>query len=85
MALLNITEAELLKTKITSDASTLSKIFKSKNQKSHKRNVDHNRLEEFEEDGWVEYSAPLKTKSRVRKDKTTTSNSKMTSGVNFTD
>ena len=70
MALFNITEAELLRSKVTSDTSILGKIYKSKSQKFHHRNVDHNRLEEFLKDGWEEYSSPLKTKSKVRKAKT---------------
>ena len=69
MPFFDLTEAEILKGKMTSDASTLGKIFKAKSLKFHRRNVDHNRLEDFLSNGWEEYGTPLKTKTKIQKPK----------------
>lgn len=58
-----------LKNKMSSDSSTLGKIYKSKKKKFHERNIEHNRVDSLLEDGWEEYGTPLKYKTRLRKPK----------------
>lgn len=58
-----------LERKMSSDPSTLGKIYKSKKKKFHERSIEHNRVEEFLNDGWEEYGTPLITKTRLRKPK----------------
>ena len=69
MPFFDLTDAEILKGKITTDVSTLGKIFKAKSQKFHRRTVEHNRLEEFLSKGWEEYGTPLKTKTKIQRPK----------------
>ena len=70
MTLVNTDLIFELKGKMSSDPSTLGKIYKSKKKIFHERSVEHNRVEEFLQDGWEEYGTPLKTKTRLRKPKT---------------
>ena len=67
MPFIELNEIQNLKAKITTDSSALGKVFKSKSQEYHRRNVDHNRVEEFISDGWEEYGTPLKTKTKVQR------------------
>ncbi|WP_170373469.1 DGQHR domain-containing protein [Ruegeria arenilitoris] len=69
MAMLSDEQVLELKGKLSSDPSTLGKIYKSKKKKFHERNVDHNRVEEFLRDGWEEFGTRLKTKTKLRKPK----------------
>ncbi len=62
-------EEEILRRKITRDLSHLGKIYKAKSSKYHLRSVDHALVEEMLQDGWEEYGQPLKTKTRLRKEK----------------
>lgn len=69
MSILSADQILELTKKMSSDPSTLGKIYKSKKKTFHERTVDHNRVDEFLEEGWEEYGTPLKTKTRVRKPK----------------
>lgn len=69
MPFIDSAEAQYLKDKFTEDLSYLGRLYKSKNSKYHTRNVDHNLVEPFIEDGWEEYGKPLKTKTKLRKPK----------------
>lgn len=57
-----------LKSKITSDASLLGKLYKAKKSFDYKISVDHNLVESYEGDGWI-IDEVLKTKTRLRKEK----------------
>ena len=59
-------EAQDLREKITEDLPSLGRLYKSKNLKYHTRNVDHNLVESFIDEGWEEYGKPLKTKTKLR-------------------
>ena len=69
MPFLEPIKADELEKKLSKDASYLGKLFKSKSSKYFERTVDHNLVEEMVEDGWEEYGKPLKTKTKLRKEK----------------
>lgn len=62
-------EADELRRKLTDDASQLGKLYKSKKSDFYIKSVDHNLVESFLNDGWVEFAKPLKTKTKLRKTK----------------
>ena len=62
-------EADELRLKLTDDASQLGKLYKSKKSDFYIKSVDHNLVESFLNDGWVEFAKPLKTKTKLRKTK----------------
>ncbi|NKC52265.1 type I restriction enzyme HsdR N-terminal domain-containing protein [Ochrobactrum cytisi] len=62
-------EAAGLRLKMSSDKSQLGKVFTAKSSKFHSRNVEHDLVEGFLCEGWEEYGEPLKTKTRLRKQK----------------
>ncbi len=55
--------------KMSSDPNELQRLFSSKSQKFHTKNIDHSLVHEYEKEGWEEYGKALKTKSRMRKPK----------------
>lgn len=61
-------EIENIKSKLTSDASSLGKIYKSKKKKHQSLSIDHNLLENYLSKGW-EIEKKLTTKTVVRKSK----------------
>ncbi|PCI56107.1 MAG: hypothetical protein COB36_04795 [Alphaproteobacteria bacterium] len=67
MAFIDPAEIEKLQNKLTSDKSQLGKLHKAKRSPYYLKNVDHSLVEEMLEDGWEEYAAPLKTKTKLRK------------------
>lgn len=69
MAFIDPAEVATLRGKISSDKSQLGKIYAAKSAKFHTRNVDHSLVEGLLEEGWEEYGAPLRTKTRLRKPK----------------
>jgi DNA sulfur modification protein DndB len=69
LAFIDPAEAATLRGKISSDKSQLGKIYAAKSAKFHTRNVDHSLVEGLLEEGWQEFGAPLKTKTRLRKPK----------------
>lgn len=69
MSFIDPAEAAALRQKMSNDKSQLGKIFVAKSSKYHTRNVDHSLVEGLLEEGWEEYGAPLKTKTRLRKQK----------------
>lgn len=66
MAFIDSTVIEQLKTKFTSEPSSLGKLYKSKRNNYYIRNVDHNLAEAMIKEGWEEIGQ-LKTKTRLRK------------------
>lgn len=69
MAFIDPAEVVALRGKMSSDKSLLGKLYVAKSSKYHSRNVDHSLVEGLLEEGWEEYGAPLKTKTRLRKPK----------------
>lgn len=69
MPFIDPAEAVTLRSKISSDKSQLGKIYAAKSAKFHTRNVDHSLVEGLVKEGWEEFGAPLKTKTRLRKPK----------------
>ena len=67
MAFIESAYAEELTDKLCSDPSMLGKIYKAKSKKFLEKNVDHNLVKAYLEDGWEEYGTRLKTKTRLRK------------------
>ncbi|WP_375240041.1 hypothetical protein [Aurantibacter sp.] len=57
------------KSKITSDPSTLGKIYKAKKSPNYIISVDHNLVEDKLKEGWIVNSI-LKTKTKLSKEKT---------------
>lgn len=62
-------EATALRAKLSADKSQLGKLYVAKSSKFHSRNVEHSLAEGLLQEGWEEYGAPLKTKTRLRKPK----------------
>ncbi len=62
-------EADVLRRKLTDDASQLGKLYKSKKSVFYIKSVGHNLVENFLNEGWEELGKPLKTKTRLRKTK----------------
>lgn len=60
-------EEELLRGKLSKDPSHLGKLYKVKASKYHVRSVDHAMVDELLQDGWEEFTKPLKTKTKLRK------------------
>ena len=58
-----------LNSKLSADPSTLGKLFKAKSSPYFERSVDHNLAEDMIADGWEEFGKPLKTKTKLRKEK----------------
>lgn len=56
-----------IKSKLTSDLSTLGKLYKAKKSEYLTQNVNINLVEDLLELGWEEFGNPLKTKARLRK------------------
>lgn len=69
MAFIDPAEAAQLNTKITSDLSQLGKLYKSKKNSYQEKSVEHNLVDEMLKQGWEEFGAPLKTKTKLRKPK----------------
>lgn len=69
LSIIDPAEAAALRDKMSSDKSQLGKIYTAKSSKFHSRNVEHSLVEGLVEEGWEEYSEPLKTKTRLRKPK----------------
>ena len=67
MSFMDPAEARKLEDEITSDSSQLGRLFTSKNSKYQVRSVDHNLVESMLKEGWEEFRAPLKTKTKLRK------------------
>jgi DNA sulfur modification protein DndB len=58
-----------LKGKISSDLSMLGKIYKSKLSRYDERSVEPSLIDDFLSDGWEEFGRPLKTRTRLRREK----------------
>ncbi len=69
MSFIDSMEAAELRRKLTKDVSQLGKLYKAKKSDFYIKNVDHNLVEGFLNDGWEEFGKPLKTKTRLRKAK----------------
>lgn len=69
MAFLSADTENEIKSKLSSDVSFLGKVFKAKSSTYFERTIDHNLAEEMISEGWEEFGAPLKTKTRLRKEK----------------
>lgn len=69
MAFLDPAEEIELKGKISSDLSQLGKLYKAKSSKYHVRSVEHSLVEGLVDEGWEEYGQPLKTRTRLRREK----------------
>lgn len=69
MAFLDPADVENLQNKLCSDPSRLGKIYRAKNNPYFEKSVDHNLVEDMINEGWEEYKAPLKTKTKLRKKK----------------
>lgn len=69
MSFIDSVEASKLRAKVTDDPSLLRKLYKSKKSGFHLRNIDHKLVETMLRDGWEEYDKPLKTKTKLRKQK----------------
>lgn len=69
MAFMDPAEASRLKELITSDPSHLGRLYKSKNSEYQILSVEHNLVEGMLADGWDEFTTPLKTKTKLRKQK----------------
>lgn len=67
MSFLKQIEIDQVKEKLVIDLSTLGKIYNSKKSEYLMKNVDHSLAEEMTKDGWEEFGAPLKTKTKLRK------------------
>lgn len=67
MAFMDPAYAAELKERLTNDPSQLGKIFKSKKNPFLEKSVDHNLVDGMLQDGWEEFGAPLKTKTKLRK------------------
>ncbi len=66
MTFIDPAEAEALRGKLTSDKSQLGKLYKSKKNSYHMKNVDHSLVESMLKEGWEEYGRPLKTKTKIQ-------------------
>jgi len=67
MPFIDPAEIENLKNKLTADKSQLGKLYKAKKSDHYLKSVDHNLVEDMVKDGWEDYAAPLKTKTKLRK------------------
>ena len=69
MAFLSNTELQKMTQKMVSDPSELKANFKSRSKEYHERSETHNLVEKYENEGWEVYDV-LKTKTKLRKNKT---------------
>ncbi|WP_170421310.1 DGQHR domain-containing protein [Ruegeria arenilitoris] len=69
MAFLNQALEKELKEKVSTDLSLLGKIYKAKSSKYHLKSVEHSLVDDFLADGWEEYQEPLKTRTKLRREK----------------
>lgn len=67
MSFIEPSDIEQLKSKLTTDASLLGKLYKSKKNEYHVKSVDHNLAEALIEEGWESVGVPSKTKTKIRK------------------
>lgn len=67
MSFIDPSEVEQLKAKLTTDASLLGKLYKSKKNEFHVKSVDHNLAETLISEGWEAVGVPGKTKTKIRK------------------
>lgn len=67
MSFIDPSEVEQLKAKLTTDASLLGKLYKSKKNEYHVKNVAHNLAETLISEGWEAVGVPGKTKTKIRK------------------
>ncbi len=70
MAFIDPAEAQSIREALTEDLSQLGKLYKAKNSEFQHKSVDHSLVESMLLDGWEDYTAPLKTKTKLRKAKT---------------
>lgn len=68
MSFLDQIEIDELKGKLTSDLSTLGKIYKAKKDELIFKSVDHSLVDDYLKDGWIEFKE-LKTKTIISKPK----------------
>lgn len=68
MAYISNEQISDLKSKLSSDLSLLGKIYKAKKNDNYIISVDHNLVDDYENDGW-EIEAVLKTKTKLSKEK----------------
>ncbi|WP_343561791.1 DGQHR domain-containing protein [Kiloniella sp. b19] len=69
MAFIDPVQVEQLFTKLTTDKSSLGKIYKARKGQYYQKNVHHNLVDEMLKEGWEDYTSPLKTKTKLRKEK----------------
>lgn len=67
MSFLKQIEIDQIREKLVTDLSVLGKIYKSKKSGYLYKNVDHSLVESMIQDGWEEFGAQLKTKTKLRK------------------
>lgn len=67
MSFIDPSDIEQLKSKLTTDASLLGKLYKSKKNEFHVKSVDHNLAEALIAEGWDAVGVPGKTKTKIRK------------------
>ena len=69
MAFISSADIKIIDQKMVSDPSELKANFRSRNKGYHELSVTHNLVEKYENEGWEIYDT-LKTKTKLRKDKT---------------
>lgn len=69
MSFLKQFEIDQFKDKIASDLSILGKLYKAKKNKYITRSVEHSLADDLLKEGWEEFGRPMKTKTRLRKEK----------------
>ncbi|GAB3037028.1 hypothetical protein GCM10027285_20720 [Oleiagrimonas citrea] len=70
MSFLDGMSLEDLKGKLITDKAALKKIYRAKKSEFQFKSVDHSLVSDYVQQGWEEYTTPLKTKTKLRKRKT---------------
>ena len=70
MAFLTNLQIKEIKDQILDDVSLLGKVYKSKKNKYLINSVDHSLVDDFIKKGWEIFGKPLKTKTKLRIEKT---------------
>ncbi|RKN79566.1 DGQHR domain-containing protein [Ulvibacterium marinum] len=69
MGFLKQFEIDQFKEKIATDLSTLGRLHKAKKSRYITKSVDHSLVDDMLKKGWEEFGRPLKTKTKLRKEK----------------
>jgi len=62
-------EIDQFKDKIVTDLSPLGKLYKAKKNKYITKSVDYSLVDDLLKEGWEEFGRPMKTKTKLRKEK----------------